>query len=221
MISGIDGNLASSWASSLFSKLDTNSQGYLQKSDLESAFSAITGNSDSSNADDVFDKLDINSDGKVTEDEMATALKSLFSNRTSGAGMQEGGPGGPGGAPPPPRGGNDAGFTKDELSSQLQEIGSSDSKRSSLISNIIENFDAADTDKDGKVSMQEAMAYDKANQTSSTASTQTVSDSATSNVDSNGTEDLITKQIMKLLSAYQVFENESSSSNGSGLSISA
>lgn len=46
------------------------------------------------------------------------------------------------------------GFTKDELTSQLSDIGSSDSTRSSLISNIINNFDEADTDSDGKVSFQ-------------------------------------------------------------------
>jgi Ca2+-binding EF-hand superfamily protein len=220
MVSSIDSNMVSNWASSLFSKLDTNNQGYLQKSDIESAFSAISGTSDSSSADSVFDKLDINSDGKVTENEMATALKSLFSNQSGSTQMPQGGPGGPGG-PPPPSGGNDAGFTKDELSTQLQQIGSSDSKRSSLISNIVENFDAADTNQDGKVSMQEAMAFDKAHQTSSSAAAQSTADDSASGTDSNGSDDLIAKQIMKLLNAYQVAQNASSSTSNTSLSISA
>ncbi len=222
MVSGIDSNLASTMASSLFSKLDTNNRGYLQKSDLESAFSSISSDSDSSSADDVFDTLDINSDGKVTQDEMATALKNILGSQPNGASMPEGGPGGPGGTPPPPPPeGSDKGFTKDELSTQLEEIGSSDSKRSSLISNIVENFDEADTDKDGKVSMQEAMAFDKAHQTSSSISTQAASDGSTSSTDSKNSEDLFMKQIMKLLSAYQVAQSGSSSSDSSSLSISA
>ena len=58
--------------------------------------------------------------------------------------------GGMGSMPPPPPE-NDTGFTEEELTEQLSEIGSSDSQRASLISNIVENFDAADTDGDGKV----------------------------------------------------------------------
>jgi hypothetical protein len=62
--------------------------------------------------------------------------------------------------PPPPAGAeNDTGFTEEELTSQLEEIGSTDSARSSLISSILDNFDAADTNEDGTVSNVEAMAY--------------------------------------------------------------
>jgi hypothetical protein len=61
--------------------------------------------------------------------------------RMNGSG--DGGPSGTGSMrPPPPQDGNDAGFTKDELTGQLKEIGSSDSKRSALISKIIDNNQA-------------------------------------------------------------------------------
>lgn len=55
---------------------------------------------------------------------------------------------------------NDSGFTKDELQQQLTEVGSSDSKRTKLISKIIQNFDSADINDDGKVNVKEATAYD-------------------------------------------------------------
>lgn len=66
--------------------------------------------------------------------------------------------GGPGGMPPPPREGEDGGFTLDELTAQLEEIGDSDPARASLLSSVIENFETADSDGDGKASFAEAMA---------------------------------------------------------------
>jgi len=213
MISGIDSNLVSVWASSLFSKLDTQNQGYIKESDLESAFSSISGNSDSTaDVKDIFEQLDSNSDGKVTQDEMTSALTKLFQqsdNRFNGIG-------GPGSMPPPPppQAGNDDGFTKEELTSQLQEIGSSDSKRSSLISNIVQNFDAADANGDGKVSFAEAMAYDKSSQTNASASASADNTAQSSESQSDGT--MIAQQLMKLLSAYKVFLTDSGSSESTG-----
>jgi Ca2+-binding EF-hand superfamily protein len=219
MISGIDGNLASLWASSLFTKLDTQNQGYLEKSDFQSAFNSISGSSDSTtDVEDIFEQLDGNSDGKVTEDEMSSALTKIFQQ----ANNQFGGIGGPGGTPPPPppQGSDDAGFTKDELTSQIEEIGSSDSKRSSLISNIVQHFEAADTNADGKVSFAEAMAYDKPSQTGASASA--ASDTTAQSSESQSDKNMIAQQIMKLLNAYHVFSNDSASSkNIAQFSVSA
>lgn len=223
-------------AEKLFSQLDASGQGYIQKSDLQAAFdkmaSASATSSSSSSAasgvDDLFSKLDTNSDGKVTKQEFSDTLKQLaeqldqqFQNlRMSGA-MQ-----GAGGTPPPPPpqgGGSDAGFTKDELTAQLKEIGSSDSKRASLISNIVNNFDKADTDGDGKVSFKEAMAYDQANPaSSSTASASSTSGSGDTTSSSSAASDLSAKlamQIMRLMQAYGI--GESSGSASATLSVSA
>lgn len=67
MISGIGGN-PSQMMSRLFSQLDTKKQGYLEKSDLSSAFSQISGSGSNGSAsvDDVFAALDGDSDGKVS-----------------------------------------------------------------------------------------------------------------------------------------------------------
>lgn len=104
--------------------------------------------------------------------------------------------------PPPPPPENDAGFSKDALESQLSEIGSSDNKRSALISSVIENFDEADSDGDGKVSFKEAMAYD--HQSSDTTSANAGESAATT----QASEVDVMRQILQLMQAYQVFGSE-------------
>ena len=219
-------------AENLFTQLDTSGQGYLQKADLQSAFDNLSssgaGSSNSStNVDDLFASLDTNSDGKVTKDEFADSLKKLqdsleqqFQDGRMQMAIQAGGMNGMGGMPPPqpPQGENDEGFTKDELSSQLKEIGSSDSARSSQISSIVQNFDKADTNTDGKVSFQEAMAYQQS--TTSQQSTATSEDSTTaSSASSTGnSETKVMMQIMKLMHAYMA---NNSASTSSTLSVSA
>ena len=183
---------SSSAIENLFSQLDTTGKGYLEKSDLSTAFSQIssssTSSSSSASVDDVFAKLDSDSDGKVTEDELssgldnlAAALDSQFNQLRMSGGMQ----------PPPPPSDSDSGFTQDELESQLAEIDSSDTTRSDLLTKIVANFDEADTDSDGKVSFQEAMAYDES--TTSTASSATTASSAAT--DAGFTVDELTQQL--------------------------
>lgn len=222
MISGIDSNLVSTWANSLFSQLDSQNQGYIDKSGLQSALENISDSSTS--VDDIFTRLDSDSDGKVTKDEMTTALQSLFAQASSRMIANDGrldGPGGPGSMPPPPpREGNDEGFSKEELAGQLEEIGSTDSKRSGLISNIIENFEEADTNGDGKVSFNEAMAYDKANQTD--PSIEDTSASAASEANNESKDVQMMKQIMKLLQAYSAFDTDANAANtATQLSVTA
>lgn len=217
MMSSIGSSMASAWASNLFSQLDTRNQGYIEKSDLESAFSKISDSTTS--ADDVFSQLDGDSDGKVTKDEMTTALQQLADELDSQFNsMRMQGPGGQGGGmPPPPPPESDTGFTKEELTSQLEEIGDTDSKRSALISSIIENFDEADSDSDGKVSFKEAMAFDQSSQTGSSTA-----DSSAASAGSRSTEASVMMKIMQLMQAYQVF-GQDSDQNGiaSALSITA
>lgn len=211
---------ASKMANDLFSKLDTTGKGYLEKSDLQSAFDQMsstgstTSGSSAASVDEVFKSLDSDSDGKITKDEMTSGLKKIADQLDSQFNkMREGGMP----PPPPPDGADSAGFTQDELSSQLKEIGSSDSKRSSLISNIVNNFDKADSDGDGKVSLKEAMSFDQANSTSSTTASANDSSSTSSSGDSTKLEAKIMKQIMELMRAYGGAGDSSSDSNISGL----
>lgn len=210
----------SQMASKLFSRLDSKGQGFIEQSDLQSAFSQVFGNASSSEANDassqLFSALDGDSNGKVTESEFSTGMQKLaealdsqaFSSRMGGAGGMP--------PPPPPGGGqDDAGFTKDELQSQLDEIGSTDSKRSSLISSVVENFDKADANGDGKVSATEAMAYEQSTQSSTSgSSTQTGSTSSSSQTDA-----MLAHRLMELMRAYG--GDSTTSAASSVLSVSA
>jgi Ca2+-binding EF-hand superfamily protein len=207
-------------ADKLFSKLDSSGQGYIQKSDLQAAFDKISSSSSSSSSgtsssvDDLFSKLDTNSDGKVTKQEFSDTLKKVadqldnqFMSMRMNGGMQGGGMGGGmsgmmDGMPP---GGDSGGLTKDQLTSMSNNIDSSDSTASSSIKNLVNNFDKADTDGDGKISMKEAMAY-KEKTASSSSSTSTASTS------SNDLNTQILSQITKLMQAYGIGNDQSSQS---------
>lgn len=216
-ISGISGNSAWStiqsmrqkMAENLFSQLDTSGKGYIDKATLQSALDNAS--SSTSSVDALFSKLDANGDGKVSKQEFTDTLQQLESQLQANANLQAGG------MPPPPPPKNEVGFTKDELTSQLSEIGSSDSKRSSLISSVVANFDKADTNGDGKVSMQEAMAFEQSNSSTATSSSTAANttDSASSSTDST---DKILKQIIMLMQTYTTNNNPN---NGASLSLSA
>jgi Ca2+-binding EF-hand superfamily protein len=200
----------SKMAQDLFSQIDTSGKGYIEKSDLESAFQQLSSSSSSSGtstADQIFSSLDSNGDGKITQEEMSTGLQKLsdaLDSQFQSMRMSEamGGMGGMGGMPPPPPE-NDTGFTKDELQTQLDQIGSTDSKRSSLLSNIIANFDKADTNGDGKVSFKEAMAYDQSSNSSSTTSSGSSASSTSTSSSSTASEAKLMLTIMQLMHAYQ------------------
>lgn len=187
----------------IFSKLDTKNQGYLEKSDLESALSSVgsASSSGSASADDVFSALDGDGDGKVTKEEMSSSLQKLADeldsqfnqSRMSGA---------MGGMPPPPPGGGrgegeDQGMTLDQMQSVADST--SDSKLSELLNSVASNFDAADANSDGKVTQQEAMAYQQSQQT------ETGNASASSSADSSASsssEAAVLKRIMELVHSY-------------------
>ena len=187
-------------AESLFSQLDTSGKGYIEASDLESAISSLGSSTSDLSASDIFTQFDSDSDGKVTQDELTNTLQKLseeLNSQFDQARMQ-------GAMPPPPPPSDSAsaaGFTEEELTSQLEEIGGNDSARSTLISNILENFDAADTNQDGTVSNAEAMAYAQAQGNTMSANADRAE--ATGTEDGSRVSDArIYRQIMELMRAY-------------------
>jgi Ca2+-binding EF-hand superfamily protein len=154
----------SKMADNLFSKLDTKGQGYIEKSDLQSAFDQVSSSRPSSggaSVDEVFQALDGDGDGKVTRQDMSDGIKKLadqlegqFQNmRMQGKG---GGMGGMGGA---------GGVSRDELSGMVDSAQGATQRMDALLA----NFDTADADQDGKVSAQEARSFQEANASASTA----------------------------------------------------
>lgn len=143
----------------LFSQLDTKGQGYLEVSDLENAFSQLDSGSDSGvSAEQVFSSLDQDGDGKITKDEMSSNLEKLAEDLNSQFDAMRVASGMP--PPPPPAEASSEegeGFTAEELESLASST--EDSNLSTLMSSLAANFEDADTDGDGKVNRQEAMAY--------------------------------------------------------------
>lgn len=284
----------SKMADDLFSKLDSSGKGYIEKSDLESAFSKISSGSSSSSdtstaADNLFSKLDSNGNGKVTKEEVSATLEKLASqldgpfprmrlqegqNSQSGQGEmppppppQEANQGSQsasstdssssnqssdpadtngdgtvstkealayaekqlssatdssstanidaqlmqilGGMQPPPQNGgqDDRGLTKDQLTSMSKELSSTDSQRLQVMSDIASNFDAADTNGDGKVSGSEARAFEESKNSSSTDSNSNSSSASASNT----SDAQFLKQMMDLLHAYSGFDQSTES----------
>jgi hypothetical protein len=97
-----------------------------------------------------------------------------------------------GGMMPPPPPENDEGFTLKELTAQLEEIGADDSERAAFIQNILDNFDEADSDGDGRVNLQEAMSYNEGNGESAY-------EVASSDISSK-----VMMRIMELMEAYNI-----------------
>jgi hypothetical protein len=222
MVSSISGSMAASWASSLFSKLDTTNQGYIDKGGLQSAFSqaaATDSTTASTDVDAIFTQLDADGDGKITETEFSDTLTTLMDQLYSKDGSMCGGMG----MPPSPPGGMgaaaDEGFTQDELTSMAQEIGTSDSKGSGLMASLAANFDAADTDGNGRVDRAEAMAFDQASQTDSTpASTTTATADTDTGLDGKAAALM---KLIELIQSYASSDKDSDESATSGLSITA
>lgn len=203
-------------AEDLFAKLDTNNQGYLQKSDLETALSKVSGSSDSSSslsADELFSKLDGDGDGKVTQQEMAATFEQISAEldgpfprmRLQG---QEGMP------PPPPGEQADQGLSKDQLTEMVDSANTSDSGKTDGLSRLLDNFDQADSDGDGKITGDEAKSFYESQDVGASAT------ATASSEQSSGTSDMqFMKTLMDLLHAYG--GHETGSQSGNSLSASA
>lgn len=180
---------ASTMTNEVFSKLDTKNQGYLTKDDLQSALGSSS-DSSSSQVDALFKTMDSNEDGQISKDEMSSSLKKITDDLdsqmayvgTQGTGGMNGMPPGQG-MPPPP--GDDAGLDKSQLSKMAGAASSSgNTQQASDLNSLVQSFDKADTDKDGKVSFKEAMAF-KESQSGSTSS-QSSNTTAQSSTSQNG-----------------------------------
>ena len=126
----------------MFSKVDTDSSGGVDKTELQSLIDDVakkSGVTNSSSTDELFSKMDANSDGSLSTDELGKGMKEImpppstldFAQSRSESGNAPEGAGGP---PPPPGG-----------------AGGADSASSST-------YEPLDTNQDGTVSAAERLA---------------------------------------------------------------
>jgi len=198
-------SVSSQITNNIFSKLDTSNQGTIDATSLSKALSGSADDQASDEVSDLVSSIDTDGDSKISKSELTKGIENLFSQLQSASNQAGGAPGGPpppggAGGPPPPRGEDeeDSGLTQD----QMQEMASStdDSKLSELLNNVASNFEAADTNGDGKVTQQEAMEYQQSQNSDSS------NPSSTSTQQSNALE-----QVAKLIKTYGLDQDTSSS----------
>jgi Ca2+-binding EF-hand superfamily protein len=221
-------------ADDIFSKLDTKNQGYIDKSDLQSALDSLSASGSSttassntsSSADALFSQLDANGDGKVTQSEMESGMQKLanaLDSQAMGSRMHHHHHHGGGvsastnadqtqtdGTTPPTQ--NVGGLTQDQLTSIATKLSadpsSANSHRAQFVNDVANNFSKADANGDGKVSFQEAIAYEKSTKAAS-ASAGTSSDSSSGNNSSSTTQETQARMMHQLMQLIQAYGNGS------------
>ena len=197
MVASISGGL-SKWTDSVFSKLDTKNQGYIEKSDLQSALSGVDGSdTQSSDIDDAFSALDGDGDGKVTKSELTDAMTKLSdqlnaqfdASRVNGGGMRPHGP-----PPGPPPGGAKGAESTDSATSTSSTT-----------------TEPADANGDGTVSAQEQAAYE----------TKQASESGNSETARTHPERDPMREFAHALQLLKAYSDDGDASSTSGVSVEA
>lgn len=166
-------------ADQLFSQLDVAGKGAIDGADLQSAFDRIAAKT-TIKADQLFSKLDANSDGALSKDEFSSSINRLAEQldqhfmHSRMYGAQA----------------SNTGFSKDELTG--------------LASNVANNFSIADSDGNGKISVQEAANFGKANSTAS------LSGSSLPPAESQNVELML--QVLRLMQVYGTHQSMTNSS---------
>lgn len=209
---------ASAVAADVFALLDSEGKGYVESSDLAKALES-TGSSAS--AESLFGAMDTDSDGKVTEQELSSLLQKVadqFEDSFGAARVGQAMGNRPPPPPPPPGGGGDEddGLTVDELGAMAEDAEASGSAQAADLASLVESFDEADTNGDGKVSFQEAMAFRESSQQ------QAGNDGAAQQArpDDGGREAHMLARVLEMLQQYAGNEGGTTSAS-STLSVSA
>lgn len=190
-------------ASAVFQKLDSQQKGYLEQADFSAVLSQLQQSADDEQSAGWFSQLDADQDGKLTSAEFSIAVSEQLYNAQGKCGMPGGGPQG---MPPPEE---DAGKTVDELTAMVEELSATDSKAAAGLQSIIDQFDSADQNKDGKVTMQEAQAL-KQQQASTASASSTAGDSS---------EIRLQQTLMQLMKTYGAAASQSAESHSLSYSV--
>lgn len=169
----------------------------------------------SSKSSQTSDPADTNGDGTVSASEALAYAESQASSSTNSISTTSSSTSSAdaqllqqlaGNIPPPQDGGqSDQGFTKDQLTAISKELSSTDSKRSKVMSDVASNFDAADTNGDGRVTGTEARAFEESKNSSSSST------SISSSTPSSDAQFM--KKMMELLKSYGSFDQTTGNSS--------
>lgn len=204
---------ASAMAADVFAMLDSSGKGYIDSSDLAGA---LESSGSSASAEDLLGAMDSDGDGKVTEQELGSLLQKVADQLEDSFGASRVGQAmGNRPPPPPPPAGEDEGMSVEQLGAMAEEAEASGSAEASELAALVESFDEADTDGDGKVSFQEAMAFRESEEAASGAS----SDSRPPPPDETARDERMLARVLQMLQEYT--GDSSTASTGSTLSVSA
>jgi Ca2+-binding EF-hand superfamily protein len=148
---------ASTMASALLKKVDTDGTGTISQAELETTLKDASGSDASSSAASLMKGLDSDGDGSISKQELTDGLQKLSdqfdaqfnASRTSHVG---GPPPGGGHRGPPPA--DDSGNASSDSA-----VSSTSSATSSASSSSATSYDAADINQDGTISAEERQAY--------------------------------------------------------------
>lgn len=191
-------------AGHLFGKLDSENKGYLEQSDFSSLLTGLQNDDASTKSQELFSALDSDGDGQLTSTEFSDNFSSLLYSAQGTIGKR----------PAPPE---DSGLSKDELTAMLQGVEQEEQKSTAGLQSLLDNFDSADSDGDGKVTMQEARSFRESQRTDSSSLTGQVSTSSDSN---ESISKLLSRTMQQLMETYGGMAKVTSQS-GSAVHITA
>ncbi|HJS14818.1 MAG TPA: EF-hand domain-containing protein [Rheinheimera sp.] len=191
-------------AGNLFGKLDSQNKGYLEQSDFSGLLSGLQNDEASTKSEELFSSLDSDKDGQLTSSEFSDNFSNLLYSAQGTMGSR----------PAPPQ---DSGKSKDELTALLEELEQEDEKSTEGLKSLLDNFDTADADSDGKVTMQEAKSFRESQQTESSSLASKVS---TGSDQSESISKLLSRTMQQLMDTYGGMAKANSQS-GSAVNIRA
>lgn len=202
-------------ASDLFAKLDSSAKGYLDASDFSKALQSVQQDTSDSQSSEWFSQLDADADGKLTSDEFSSGVSEQLYNARGMMGAGAPPPGGMQGMQPPPPPEEDSGKTVDELTEMLDKVKDSDANLATDLQSIIDQFDQADADQDGKVTRDEAIAFKESQQTSSSES----GDNSSSSNTLSASQMQLQHTLMQLMKSYGATAAATGSTSSTSLSM--
>lgn len=191
-------------AGHLFGQLDSQNKGYLEQSDFSSLLSSLQNDNASTKSEELFSALDCDGDGQLTSSEFSDNFSNLLYSAQGTMGNR----------PAPPE---DSGKSKDELTALLEELEQEDDKSTEALQSLLANFDSADTDGDGKVTMQEAKSFRESQHTESSSLASKVSRSSDQ---SENISQLLSRTMQQLMDTYGG-QTKTHAQSGSAVNITA